>query len=395
MSLPKIAYLSFDIVPAPKGAAIHIAAFTQALAAEFSQIELLTVSPTLQIIEPHEIWKDVMQTELPAVGKTLIDRVLYFRIFLKNWLKNRWFDVIHVRSIYEGFPIALNKQKFCKYLIFEVNGLPSIELKYRYPAVAQDRELLHKLIAQEQVCLEAADLIVTPSYITQLYLQNRGISAKKIKVIPNGVDLEIFQVSPNFPLQIPDSNHPLKMIYFGTFSAWQGINLAVEALGLIDQEVAAELTIIGHSRPQQIQDLKKFANKLNINHQLIILDAVSQSKLVELIHTSDVIVAPLTPNDRNLVQGCCPLKVLEGMAIGIPVISSDLPAVRELGENEVHFLLVKPGSAKAIKEAIMRIKNEPNLAMTLAKNARLQIENAYTWQQSATTLIQAYKTMLS
>lgn len=395
MNFPKVAYLSFDIVPAPKGAAIHIAAFTQALAAEFGQIELLTVSPTLQVIEAHEIWKDVMQTELPAVGKTLIDRVLYFRIFLKNWLKNRWFDVIHIRSIYEGFPIALNKQQFCQYLIFEVNGLPSIELKYRYPAVAQDRELLHKLIAQEQVCLEAADLIVTPSRVTQLYLQNRGISAKKIQVIPNGVDLEIFQVSPKLSLQLRESNHPLKIVYFGTFSAWQGINLAVEALELINQEIPAELTIVGHSRPQQIQDLKKFANKLNISHQLIILDAVSQSQLVELIHSSDVILAPLTPNDRNLVQGCCPLKILEGMATGIPVISSDLPAVRELGENEVHFLLVKPGSAKAIQEAIMRIKNEPNLAITLAKNARIQIKTSYTWQQSATALIQAYKTMLS
>ncbi|BAY13920.1 glycosyltransferase family 4 protein [Calothrix sp. NIES-2098] len=385
MTKSKIAYIAFDTVPAPKGAAIHIAAFSIALAAVFEDIQLVTVSPTITGLNSYEIYPQVMQTALPAIGDTLIQRVLYFRHLLIAWLQNRRFEVIHIRSIYEGFPIALNKHKYCDRLIFEVNGLPSIELKYRYPAVAEDRELLHKLHSQEQICLEAADLIVTPSSITSEYLQNRGIPANQIRIIPNGVDLKVFT---NGQAQL--TNNELQIIYFGTLSPWQGVNLAVEALALLNREFSACLTIIGQARDYQIQAIKQLALKLGVAEKLSILASMSQTQLVEHIHACDVILAPLTPNDRNLVQGCCPLKILEGMATGIPVIASDLPVVRELGEDGVHFLLVKPGSAKSIKDAVLRLQNDQELAKKLAINARQRIEEYYTWQRAGEALINAY-----
>ena len=98
----------------------------------------------------------------------------------------------------------------------------------------------------------------------------------------------------------------------------------------------------------------------------------------------------MTANDRNLVQGCCPLKVLESMATGTPVIASDLPVVRELGVNEEHFLLVKPNSAKAIKDGVLRLRNEPELARKIAINARQQVEHYYTWEKAGVALIKAY-----
>ena len=54
------------------------------------------------------------------------------------------------------------------------------------------QSLLHKLLTQEQICLEAADLVVTPSGVTKEYLQTRGVAPEKICVIPNGVDKNIF-----------------------------------------------------------------------------------------------------------------------------------------------------------------------------------------------------------
>jgi glycosyltransferase involved in cell wall biosynthesis len=394
MTKASLAYISFDIVPARKGAAIHITAFSQALAAAFGAIELVTVSPTTNTVNSQEISPLVIQTMLPAVGDTLIHRVLYFRRLLKRWLEGRKFDAIQFRSIYEGFPIAVNKQQYCDKLIFEVNGLPSIELKYRYPGVAEDRELLHKLHSQEQICLEAADLIVTPSFITSSYLQTRGIPANKIRVIPNGVDLDVFTYT-KAPLIPPIDKYTseekcFQMLYFGTFSPWQGVNLAIEALGLINRDFPAFLTIIGQGRDYQIAILKNLASKLGIADKLTILEPVSQANLVKYIHSSDVILAPLTPNDRNLVQGCCPLKVLEGMATGIPVIASDLPVVRELGQDAVDFLLVKSGSAKAIKDAVLRLINDTQLATEIPQNARQRIEQYYTWKQSGESLIAAY-----
>ncbi len=400
---PKIAYIAFDTVPAPKGAATHIAAFAIALATDFPKIQLVTVSPTANSKDRDEIFPQVMQTILPAIGDNLITRILYFRRLLKAWLQGQRFEVVQIRSIYEGWEIALNKKKYCDRLIFEVNGLPSIELKYRYPDVADDRELLHKLYSQEQICLTAADLIITPSGVTGEYLQSRGVAAEKIRVIPNGVDLKIFtnvkgrMINDEGRMTNDNPRHSylftspiLQMIYFGTLSPWQGVNLAVEALALVNRDFSACLTVIGQGKDYQIKALKHLAKKLGVTDKLTILEPMSQIKLVEYIHTSDVILAPLTPNDRNLVQGCCPLKILEGMATGIPVIASDLPVVRELGEDGVHFLLVKPGSAKSIKDAVLQLKNDRELANKLAINARQRIEKYYTWQRAGEALIAAY-----
>ena len=390
MSKSSIAYITFDIVPAPKGASIHIEAFSLALTAAYKEIHLVTVSPTANLIDTCQFHPNIKQIMLPALGDNLIQRVLHFRHLLQAWLQRRRFDIIHIRSIYEGFIIACNKKQYCDKLIFEVNGLPSIELKYRYPAVADDRELLHKLHSQEQICLDAADLIVTPSIVTAKYLQGRGISEKKIKVIPNGVDLEVFTYknTQHFNMDAVDSSY--QMLYFGTLSSWQGVNLAVEALGLINRDFAACLTVIGQGRDYQIKNLKQLAYKLGVLDKLNILAPMPQQDLVAHIHTSDVILAPLTASDRNLVQGCCPLKILESMATGTPVITSDIPVVQELGENGVHFLSVKPGSAKAIKDAVLQLRDK-ELATQLTINARKRIEEYYTWQLAGEALINGYR----
>src|ERR1051326_6709444 len=138
MTAARIAYVSFDTVPAPKGAATHIEAFARILAAEFGGLELVTVASGAEVTTSAERWPLVMHTELPALGESLIDRVLCFRRFLAQWLRGRRFEAIQFRSIFEGLPLLELAGE--TQLVFEVNGLPSIELKYRYPGMEDDTD---------------------------------------------------------------------------------------------------------------------------------------------------------------------------------------------------------------------------------------------------------------
>ena len=395
MSLYNLAYISFDVVPAPKGAATHIMAFTKAIASEFGNLELVTIASPKNLNSPP-IHPDITQVNLPAKGKYLIDRVLYFQMMLTGWLKeksknNIKYDLIHFRSIFEGLPLVLNRHEIAHKLIFEVNALPSIELKYRYPKVAEDRDILYKLTKQEDICLNAADLIITPSYTTKNYLQTRRGVKQEIQVIPNGVDTSLFTYQhPKLT-----NNSPFNLLYFGTLSSWQGVHLAIEAVGLINRDFPTNLTIIGLGRDRQIAQLMRLIHKLKIDHLVTITKPVSQQELVQKIHLSDAVLAPLTANDRNTIQGCCPLKILEAMATGTPVIASGLPVVRELGINEEHFLLVKPGSAKSIKDGILRLVDRPELRQKISINARRQIETNYTWQQAGDSLLKSYYSLLN
>ena len=379
----RLAYISFDTVPAPKGAATHIQAFARTLAGAFGAVDLVSVRDGAGV-SLTERWPGISHTELSATGDTLIDRVLCFRRFLAHWLRNRHFDAIQFRSIFEGLPLLELSGR--TRLIFEVNGLPSIELKYRYPGVEDDRELMRKVEAQEQACLNAADMVITPSAVTRQYLiSTRRVSPGKVKVIANGVDAEMFR-----PRE-PDADGVLRLLYFGTLSAWQGVELGIRALAQIRCQVPAEFTVIGAGSGSEQAALTALADRLGVGDYVHVLPAMPQAELMEHLCESDAVLAPLTLNDRNLVQGCCPLKIIEGMAAGAVVIASNLPVVRELGSDGVHFLLVKPGSVDQIAQAVLQIAADPSLANRIADQARARVLTHYTWDRSGDELVRSYE----
>jgi glycosyltransferase involved in cell wall biosynthesis len=384
MTAARIAYVSFDIVPAPKGAATHIEAFARTLAAEFGGVELVTVAAGAQTSLGMERWPGVFHSELPAMGESLIDRVLCFRRFFAHWLRGRHFEAIQFRSIFEGLPLLELAQG--SRLIFEVNGLPSIELKYRYPGMEDDRELMRKILAQEQACLDAADLAITPSGVTAEYLAlARQVPQSKIRVIPNGVDHRVFC------LDRIAAGAAFRMIYFGTLAPWQGVELGIRALAQVCATRSATLTVIGSGSGRELDALMSLAAKLGVGGSVNVLPAMPQTELASHLRASDAVLAPLTLNDRNVVQGCCPLKVLEGMAAGVLVIASDLPVVRELGCDGVHFVLVKPGSVDQIAEAVLRLASDPEMAAKIGEQARAHVLANYSWDRAGRALADAYE----
>ena len=411
-----IVYASFDRFPSAKGAATHIDAFIRALGSEFGDVHLLTVPSEQQEITSRASanrfapcfsddveWsaKGVMHHPMLSRGAHLFERVDCFRTHCRVWWnafleRSQKLPIVHVRSIFEGYPIAKRKGDFCRKLIYEVNGLPSIELKYRYPAVADDPELVRKLAWQEQVCLDAADMIITVSEVNASCLVERGVERSRIRIIANGVDEELFRFNAPRPLtpEAVTNDQPLSLLYAGTMSAWQGVPVAIEALRLLRRDFPACLKLVGTVRPHQRRELEKLVYNLGLSDAVEILDPVPKDELAKLHRQADVILAPLTRNDRNLVQGCCPLKVIEGMASGTPVIASDLPVVRELMQPDVEGIFVRAGSAKAIKDGILRLIREEGLSRQLSCAARSRVERDFTWKQSQAKLIHAYRELL-
>jgi glycosyltransferase involved in cell wall biosynthesis len=334
---------------------------------------------------PRERWPGVMHWELPALGNSLIDRVLHFGGLLKSWLEAREYDVIHFRSNFEGIPILRSRKNAA--LVFEVNGLPSIELKYRYPGSEDDRELMRKLEAQERECVAAAQLIVTPSGVTRDYLVGtQGAMPEKIAVIPNGADVELF-----YPSRPQPARDDYRLLYFGTLSSWQGVEVAVRAVAVV---AGTTLRVIGTGTSGRKNTLVRMAAKLGAADRISIEGSVPRGELAEALAGCDAVLAPLLWNDRNVLQGCCPLKVLEGMAAGRPVIASNLRVVRELGDDGEHLLLTEPGSVDSLAAAIRRLRGDAALSARLAANARLLVEQRYTWAHAVDSLTDAYRAFI-
>ena len=78
-----------------------------------------------------------------------------------------------------------------------------------------------------------------------------------------------------------------------------------------------------------------------------------------------------------------PMKMFEYLSVGVPIISSDLPVLREVLEDGSNAILVKPDDVEAWSDALQKIINTPTLSKSLGVNAYNQYKNSHTWKHRA------------
>ena len=169
-------------------------AFAKRLGEVYGNVALVT--PAVADGDPEVILPGVTQLRLGVPGSNPIERARIFREKLKRVLQRQLFHVAHFRSPLEGIPLIDPGNHRGAKLIYEVNGFPSIEMPYHYPALGA--QLVRKLRSMERACLESVDQIVTVSRVNRDEIVDRVNDsqlavADKISIIPNGVDTKAFR----------------------------------------------------------------------------------------------------------------------------------------------------------------------------------------------------------
>ena len=170
VSRPRVLYASFDAVPAPKGASNHILQTVRGISAH-AGVDLVTLPGTLA---GAPLPPDVNHLTVSPGEGNFLQRALEFGDAVARRILAGDYAAVHVRSIWEGTPARLLQPRRGYRLVYEANGLPSIELRYHYPAVASHRDLLSRLRAQERALLRAAHLVITQSRTTARFLRDLG-----------------------------------------------------------------------------------------------------------------------------------------------------------------------------------------------------------------------------
>lgn len=387
--MPRILYASFDEVPAPKGASTHILAVVRALGARFGDVHLIT--PAREPRPPVTDLPGVTHRVLTCPDDNPIGRARTFQSQLARQARRETWDVMHFRSPWEGLALLDPVVRRTARVIYEVNGFPSIELKYHYRSLVDDTYLTDKLRQQELACLQAADGIVTVSEVNRTEIVSRGIDRQRVRVLPNGIHPDQFTYRPARELY-PDE--PLQIAYVGTMAVWQGIDTLIEAVALTNRDRRVELQIQGVGGRGRAAELARNSRRLGIEDRVHFRPAGDQASVLRLLHDSHVAAVPLLAVDRNVRQGCCPLKLLEAMAAGTPVLASDLLVVRELATPELHYLPARAGDARNWKNGLLRLAEDEALRSSLSSAARTQVETHFPWQRSLDQLVALYEQVL-
>jgi glycosyltransferase involved in cell wall biosynthesis len=387
--MPHVLYTAFDLVPSPKGAGTHIMHFLRGLVKAGFDVQLITPGDgSLPAIDTYEGAR-VIRVAPPADRNFLAHALHFGDAVIDHVVTAPRYDVAHYRSIWSGLALAQNKTRFGYQTLFEVNGLPSIELKYHYPAL-RGSELLAKVREQELATLALSDAIICPSGVTRAFLISLGVPRDRITVIPNGVSPHDFTATP-----LPDRSGGVPTIlYLGTLTDWQGLDLLIEAMKAVTAEQPAHLRIVGRGRHWQRKQLQKRIRKLGLEESIILDATVPHHDVPQVIAQADVCVAPLALNDRNVTQGCCPIKVIEYMACARPIVAANLPVVRELVREDIDALLFAPDDADDLARQILRVLNDRALAEKLSANAAARARSKLTWHAAQKKLLKVYERLM-
>jgi glycosyltransferase involved in cell wall biosynthesis len=386
--MPKILYTAFDIVPSPKGASTHILHNIRGLVNRNFEVHLLT--PNDGLLPDEDFIEGARVTRVSQdPSQNFLARAVHFgQAVAAHLALHPDYDVGHYRNIWDGLFIAQNKNNLGYKTLFEVNGLPSIELKYHYPGI--DSELLSKIKEQEIATLHLSDSIICPSNVTRDYIASLGLNRKRVTAIPNGVSASDFSPSP---LPARDGRVPV-LLYVGTLADWQGLDIVIKALPKILEKMHVQLRIVGRGRSRQRKILSKQIRKLGVEGSVLLQPAIPHHEIPALIAESDICIAPLGLNDRNVTQGACPIKVLEYMAAGRPLLASNMPIVRELVREDMDALLFSPNDPDDLARQVIALLNDFELSKRLAESASKRALTKFTWHESQKKLGKVYEKLL-
>jgi len=223
--------------------------------------------------------------------------------------------------------------------------------------------------------LERAAAVLTVSRAVADSLVDRGVDADKIHVTPNGLTR-----LPE-PAGNPLGGEPFILVV-GTLEPRKGHEVLINALAASGPAVGPANT--SPTPAGRADELKRLARQLGIGERLRILGRVDDALLAGLYRDAKLLCMPSFGEGFGL-------PVLEAMAAGLPVLASDLPAIREVADDAA--VLVAPGDVDALAAAIRDLIGDQQLTTRLRQNGHKRA-SAFTWDATAEATVRAYRAAL-
>jgi PEP-CTERM/exosortase A-associated glycosyltransferase len=238
------------------------------------------------------------------------------------------------------------------------------------------------------VCRKAAHVTVISDGLRSDLL-DRGIPADKITIIPNGVDLGKFSARKSDLVRLDRWNFKNKMVigFIGSFFRYEGLDLLIEAFArLVRTRSDIGLLLVGDGEMKS--ELLNRIKQLHLEELVAIPGSVPSTVIPEIYGLIDVLVYPR--HSMRLTELVTPLKPLEAMAMGKPLIASDVGGHRELIQNYRTGLLFKAGSVSALVGAVERLLDSADLRRELGERALWWVSQNRSWETTTSGYMRAY-----
>ena len=299
-------------------------------------------------------------------------------------------NVLHTTTDFKNaYVVATVARKLNIPWIYEVRGEPHNTWLSKLPEEQQQEAkssfYYRRAAAQELASVDSADAVILLSEVSRQQWIQRGISAEKLHVVPNSIDAELLNLDPEKNSNETESQNK-KVSVIGTVTSvvsYEGLDLILEAIQSMD---GVEGLIVGDG--VDLPRLRDRARRMGISDRMTFAGYKPQDEIVDWYKRIDVFVIPRI--DSPVCRNVTPIKGLMAQALGLPVVATDLAALREVtGGIGFYF---EPGNLdsfiRAIGEALA--SNPDSIA---AKSRRWA--STRTWVSAAQQMVEIYSDVLA
>ena len=374
----------------PGGALTHVTGFLSGLAQEDARVAVFSSRPLQTACEVHKI-PGPRPLHLLREAGSLSYNLRFIAASRKTLAKKRprLLYQRHGKFLFAG---AILSRLLRIPLVLEYNGSEDWIAKHWDPS-----RFSAWLRLCEAVSIRAASLIVVVSKTLKQQLMEIGVPEERILVNPNAVDPQ--QFSPNcggakVREQMGFRAEDVVVCFVGTFSYWHGVGVLEQAMRslLANAQPAGtcpKFLLVGDG-PLALQ-LKQVLGTYVAEGLVTFTGAVPHDSVRGFLDAADIVVSPHVPMPDGRPFFGSPTKLFEYMAMGKAIAASELDQIADVLEHGKTALLVKPGDAPELAEAIQRLASDSKLRVELGQNAREAALARHTWRQNARRVLAFYQ----
>lgn len=220
-------------------------------------------------------------------------------------------------------------------------------------------------------------ILVSNDDTKKIIIDEYNVSAKNIAIIPNGVDLSMFKTSIK--------KNPKKIIFAGAMYYHRGLDVLLEAIPLVVKEIPdAKFVLLGSGN--EMDKLKEIVSKNKLDDSVEFKGWIKRDNIPKNISDASIGIGPLRLTE--VTSRALPIKVLEYMAVSLPVIAQKGTLPKDVLQNEKNGFFIE--NHIELAEKIIFLLNEPKKVENMGTYS-LKLVQKFSWDQVVDSVINEVK----
>jgi glycosyltransferase involved in cell wall biosynthesis len=331
--------------------------------------ELVTPNPAIEAaFAPIEYGVDGWRARMPGYRNWTIRAGLRSRRAIRRLRREGALDALFIHTQVPAILVPDVLRRVPTVVSLDATPIQYDELGASYEHEVGGERVERLKWRANRECFARARAVVTWAEWTKQGLVDRyDVPAEKITVIPPGVNVARWTAEAN---GARSADGPVRVLFVGGDLARKGGDVLVEAVrGLRAEGAPVELDLV-------TRDDVPPTPGVTVHHGL----SPNSPALIDLYQRADVFCLPT-------LGDCLPMVLSEAGAVGLPLVSTDVGAIREIVRHEETGLLVPPSDADALAGAIRRLVDDADLRTSLGEEARTVVQQDYDASVNAARLV--------